>query len=105
MKIGAPSPSPPQEVEKIYWCVVDKKQFFGDDTQHILGTSPQTTFEQLLSKVRAATERTNVYKLKYSRGEKYSNVIINNDESMWLAIKYTSDSAYDLKKGIVAYTV
>lgn len=42
-------------------------------------------------------------KVTYSRNDKPDYVVINNDQSLKIAIEYTSEDAYDIRKGIAIF--
>lgn len=88
---------------QVYWSIYcESTTWQYVPVQHIISCHYDATFDQLLNEVKRVTSKDRVKSFSYAVNDRLKNVIINDNESMKLAIGATGEKAFDVKKGGVS---
>lgn len=83
----------------VYWLVGGRNQKTSN-RQYAFKTFPAISFDTFSSRIKEVTGSKSIYDFTYSRGGRFENVVINNDESLDIAIRSSGEAANNPEKGI-----
>lgn len=93
------------DTKTIYWVIAPENKNFSHHKCYAFLTTTSFTYEQFMAKENSAVHinYSTDDLFTYTREDGNRSVVINNEESLRIAIAYKGESAFDSKRGILIH--